>query len=128
MGLIEKCLPIPGISEHEFVYGELSLTVKIQTPARRTVYMWWKADFNKIRQHSVQVVLTFSDVDLLWERKRLYNLARRTGTTRDWENCKKMIQKNVEEPIMIMVLKMTNLGSNTGSKQFWFYIKSQWND
>jgi len=33
----------------------LSLTVKIQAPARRTVYMWWKADFNEIRKHISKV-------------------------------------------------------------------------
>jgi len=34
--LVEKCLPIPGISDHEAVYGKF--TVKIQPPPRRTVY------------------------------------------------------------------------------------------
>jgi len=75
--LVEKCLPIPGISDHEAVYGELSLTVKIQAPARWTVYMWWKADFNEIRQHIsnfnasfLDTFSTSSDVDLLWEKFR----------------------------------------------------------
>jgi len=73
--LVEKCEPIPGISEHEAVYGELSFTVKIQAPARRTINMWQKADFNKIRQHIsnfsssfLDTFSTSSDVDLLWNK------------------------------------------------------------
>jgi len=68
-------VPIPGISDHEAVNGELCLAVKIQVPARRTVYMWHKAHFNEIRQYIsnfstsfLHTFSTFSDVDLLWER------------------------------------------------------------
>jgi len=67
-------VPIPGISDHEAVYGELHLAVKIQVPTRRTVYMWHKAE---IRQHIsnfstsfLYTFSTFSDVGLLWERFR----------------------------------------------------------
>lgn len=49
--LVERCLPIPGVSGHKAVYGELHLTVKIQPPARRTVYMLQKDNFTVIRQH-----------------------------------------------------------------------------
>jgi len=70
--LVENCLLIPGISDHEAVHSDLSLTVKVQAPARRTVYMWWKADFNEIRPHisnfSTGFLYTFSDMDLLWEK------------------------------------------------------------
>jgi len=75
--LVEKCVPIPGISDHEAIYGEIYLAAKIQIPTRRTIYLWHKADFTEIRQYITEFNLSFlnsfstsSDVNLLWETVR----------------------------------------------------------
>ena len=47
--LINRCEPIPGVSDHEIVYVDSEVLAKRQKPIRRKIYLWSKADFDKVR-------------------------------------------------------------------------------
>ena len=49
--LLNKCLPIPGISDHEAIYIESMITAKYNPPVRRKILLWSKANFQTISQH-----------------------------------------------------------------------------
>ena len=57
--LINKCIPISGIGDHDGVYINLDMTINHEKPARRTVYVWDKADFDTIRNDMKEFGLTF---------------------------------------------------------------------
>ncbi|XP_038064967.1 uncharacterized protein LOC119735343 [Patiria miniata] len=46
---INKCLPIPGISDNEIVFVDTDIKPKRQRPVRRKIYLWNKADMQQIR-------------------------------------------------------------------------------
>ena len=48
--LVNKCLPIPGISDHEAVYIETTITAKYNPPVRRKILLWSRANFQLIPQ------------------------------------------------------------------------------
>ena len=71
--LLNKCLPIPGISDHEAVYIETMITAKYNPPVRRKIFLWSKANFQLISQYIHDFNLKFlsnytheSSVQLMW--------------------------------------------------------------
>ena len=46
--LVEKCIPIPGIGDHEAVYFESSIQARYTRPAQRKVFLWSKTDFSTL--------------------------------------------------------------------------------
>ena len=48
--LINKCISVPGISDHDAVYIESYITAKYKKPAKRKIYLWDKTDFNLLTQ------------------------------------------------------------------------------
>ena len=47
---MNKCLPIPGISDHEAVYIETMISAKYNPPARRKIFLWSRANFQSMSQ------------------------------------------------------------------------------
>ena len=46
---IEKCLPIPGIADHDNAISvDAAVQPKYSKPPRREVFMWKKVDFKNI--------------------------------------------------------------------------------
>ena len=45
---INKCQPIPGISDHEIVYIDSDIKPRRKRPVKRKIYLWDKADMNVI--------------------------------------------------------------------------------
>ena len=71
--LVNKCIPISGIGDHDGVYINLDSTINHEKPAKRTVYLWDKADFDTIRNVIQEFSSTFvsrysvdSDINKLW--------------------------------------------------------------
>ena len=71
--LVNECLPISGIGDHDGVYINLDTTIKHGKLAKRTVYLWDKADFDTIRNDIKEFSSTFvstysvdSDINELW--------------------------------------------------------------
>jgi len=48
LSFVTDCKPVPGISDHEAVLIHSLIKVNFQSPARRTVYKWSRADWDKI--------------------------------------------------------------------------------
>ncbi|XP_063969561.1 uncharacterized protein LOC135157548 [Lytechinus pictus] len=48
--LIRKCIPLPGISDHDMVLTVADIRAKIQRPIKRKVYLWKKANMDTIRE------------------------------------------------------------------------------
>ena len=55
--LVTKCLPIPGISDHEAILLVSDITAKIQSSVSRKIFLWQKANFSHIKEKIQQ----FSD-------------------------------------------------------------------
>ena len=47
--LVNKCIPLPGVSDHEMVLTMSNVRAKRQKAICRKVFMWKKADMNKIK-------------------------------------------------------------------------------
>ena len=58
--LINKCIPIPGISDHDAVYVESFITAKYRCPAKRKLYQWAKADFQLLSQVITEFTSSFT--------------------------------------------------------------------
>ena len=46
--LVNKCIPIPGISDHKSIYVKSCIKAKYRQPTRRKIILWAKADFHHI--------------------------------------------------------------------------------
>ena len=71
--LIEKCKPIPGLSDHDIVFVQASTRVPRQRPPRRKIRLWGKADTAGLHQSASEFASNFtsqysaaSDIDTLW--------------------------------------------------------------
>ena len=47
--LVNKCIPLPGISDHDIVYIESSLKAVYTPPAKRKQMLWSKANVNQLK-------------------------------------------------------------------------------
>jgi hypothetical protein len=47
--LINRCEAIPGISDHEIVFVDSNIAISRQKPVKRKIYMWKKADTQKLK-------------------------------------------------------------------------------
>jgi len=72
--LVADCKAIPGISDHEAVLVMSNVSVKMQPPVTRKIFLWRKANFNtireKIQQFSDSYFSSFSHdqpVSTLWD-------------------------------------------------------------
>ena len=73
--LIDMCIPIDGISDHEAILTKSSVRVQLCHPAKRPIYLWSKTDFNEIR-HTIlplcnEFVSTYSaatPINVLWNK------------------------------------------------------------
>ena len=72
--LINKCISVPGISDHDAVYIESYITAKYKKPAKRKIYLWDKTDFNLLTQVLSEFVSGFiaenttsSSVQQMWD-------------------------------------------------------------
>ena len=71
--LLTKCVPHPGISDHEIVIVESEISVKYKRPVRRKIYLWKKAntnnlkeDFQKFSKDFVNEYHSNKDINALW--------------------------------------------------------------
>ena len=77
--LVTKCIPIPGISDHEAILLVSDMAAKIQPFVLRKIFLWRKANLDhikeKIRQFSDDFLLCYTTVSTLWNHfKPLCNI------------------------------------------------------
>ena len=72
--LIHHCDPIAGISDHEAVFVESSITISQNQCTRRKFYLWHTANISSINETITQFTSSFlnkfptsTPVDILWE-------------------------------------------------------------
>ena len=77
--LIEKCKPMPGLSDHDIVFVQASTRVPRQRPLRRQIRLWGKADTAGLHQSASEFTSEFTDqysastdIDTLWTSFRDY--------------------------------------------------------
>lgn len=46
-GMIRKCIPFPGISDHDMVLTIADIRAKLQRPIRRKIYLWKNANMDR---------------------------------------------------------------------------------
>ena len=56
---INKCQPIPGISDHEIVYIDSDIKPRRKRPVKRKIYLWDKADMNVIHDEGNKMMQEF---------------------------------------------------------------------
>ena len=59
--LLDKCIPIPGISDHKSIYVESCIKARCRQPTRGKIFLWAKADFLYISQSLNKSVAAFLD-------------------------------------------------------------------
>jgi len=72
--LTNKCIPIPGISDHDAVYIESSIKARYRKPVKRKIFLWEKTDFNLLSQVISEFVSNFiatntvsSSIQRMWD-------------------------------------------------------------
>ena len=73
--LVSKCIPLPGVSDHEMVFTISDVRAKRLKPTRRKILLWKKADMDTVRSHLDEFASTFlstnsvdTPVDDLWSQ------------------------------------------------------------
>ncbi|CAC5381183.1 unnamed protein product [Mytilus coruscus] len=86
--LINRCEPVPGISDHEIVFIDSSIAVMRQKPIKRIIQMWKKAYIISLKDDAKLLASEFtnkfnvqSDINTLWNNFK--------------DNCLTIIDKNV---------------------------------
>jgi hypothetical protein len=71
--LVERCSPIPGISDHDIVTVDSDIVPRRQKPVQRRIYLWKKAnipamneDLNNFSQHFIQEHNSSTPINTLW--------------------------------------------------------------
>jgi len=72
--LINKCIPVPGISDHDAVYVESQIKARYKKSVKRKLYLWEKTDFNLLTQVLSEFVSDFnaanttsSSIQQMWD-------------------------------------------------------------
>lgn len=52
--LVNRCTPIPGLSDHDAVFVETPAVAKRGKPVKRKIYLWKKADENKMKSEFIE--------------------------------------------------------------------------
>ena len=72
--LINRCSPIPGLSDHDAVFIESPAVAKRGKPVKRKIYLWKRADMEKMQseclefqQHFMEKYSTSSSVEDMWQ-------------------------------------------------------------
>ncbi len=73
--LVTKCMPLPGVSDHEMVLTLSDIRARRQKPVQRKILLWKKADMNNIKSeinifgnHFVSSNTIDTDVNDLWNQ------------------------------------------------------------
>ena len=72
--LVKVCTAIPGISDHSIVLADCDLKATINTKPPRTVYLWSKADWQLIKEHTVIFAKQFLALALTRTVKENYTI------------------------------------------------------
>ena len=71
--LIDRCIPLPGISDHDVVLVDSSVLPARKKPVRRKVYLWKRAnkqdmeeDLTKFTENFTKDFSTSTPVNMLW--------------------------------------------------------------
>ena len=117
--LVNKCIPIPGLSDHDIVMVDANIVSARQKPPKRLIYLWKQCNITDMEQdlhQSVQgflkVSTTSTPIDSLWasfksgrfsqpwcnrkirrlarQKQRAFRKARRTGSNKVWLRTKEL--------------------------------------
>ena len=73
--LINKCEPLPAISDHDIVFIDTDIVAKRQKPVKRKIYLWKNANMDNLKADTTSFSSDFilnhtvnSPVDSLWEK------------------------------------------------------------
>ena len=71
---INKCQPIPGISDHEIVFVDTDIKPRRRKPVKRKIFLWDKADMNVLHEEGNKMMQEFvskfdssSSVTEMWD-------------------------------------------------------------
>ncbi|MCS5551394.1 MAG: reverse transcriptase family protein, partial [Gammaproteobacteria bacterium] len=53
--LVNKCKPLPGLSDHDIVMTDNKISCKRHKPVKRTIYLWKNADISKMKSDTTHL-------------------------------------------------------------------------
>jgi hypothetical protein len=59
--LVNRCEPLPGLGDHEIVYIDTDISAKLNKPVKRKIYIWKKANKDKLEDQASEMVKQFKD-------------------------------------------------------------------
>jgi hypothetical protein len=57
--LVDKCLPVPGVADHDMVHSITSATARRSKPISRKIHLWKRADMDALRRGCTELATTF---------------------------------------------------------------------
>ena len=57
--LVNRCCPIPGVSDHDIVPIDSNITPYRRKPTRRLIYLWKQANINEMKKELTEYSKTF---------------------------------------------------------------------
>ena len=59
--LVNRCEPLPGLGDHEIVYIDTDISAKLNKPVKRKIYIWKKANKDKLEDQASEMVKQFKE-------------------------------------------------------------------
>jgi hypothetical protein len=59
--LVNRCEPLPGLGDHEIVYIDTDISAKLNKPVKRKIYIWKKANKDKLEDKASEMVKQFKE-------------------------------------------------------------------
>jgi hypothetical protein len=59
------CVPLPGLGDHEIVYIGSDISAKLNKPVKRKIYIWKKANKDKLEDQASEMVKQFKEKCIL---------------------------------------------------------------
>ena len=63
--LVNRCEPLPGLGDHEIVYIDTDISAKLNKPVKMKIYIWKKANKDKLEYQASQMVKQFKEKCIL---------------------------------------------------------------
>ena len=67
---VNRCVSLPGISDHDTILMDTTISLNRQNPQKRTIQLWKKADIESIKQSATEFSKTFLQLEALKSLRR----------------------------------------------------------
>jgi hypothetical protein len=64
--LVNKCLPLPGLSDHDIILADINITPARIKPLKRFIYLWKKVNITNMANNlKVMIYILFGSISVV---------------------------------------------------------------